>query len=240
MKQTTFESYNKILVVIPAYNEEKDIGSVIANIRQVLPMANVLVINDGSKDNTATKAKVSGAIVVSHFQNMGYGIALQTGYKYAQMNGYEYILQIDADGQHTPNFLQDILNELISSNIDIVIGSRFLHRESYKPPIIRRIGIVIFSFLASMMIRQKITDPTSGFRGYKRSVLNFLVSDYFPVDYPDADVIVMCHRYGHRIKEIPVIMNANTNNKSMHSGIKPLYYIFKITFSLFLTLLRKF
>ena len=199
----------------------------------------MLVVNDGSSDNTVSVAANSCAHVVSHPFNMGYGVALQTGYKYAQLNGYEYILQMDADGQHNPGYLRDILDELIANHADIVIGSRFLHRESYKPPFLRRIGMAFFAFLTSILTHKKITDPTSGFQGFHKTVLKFLVSDYFPVDYPDADVIVMSDKYGFRIKEIPVVMSANLENKSMHTGVKPLYYVFKIILSLFVTLLRK-
>lgn len=227
-----------VLVIIPAFNESQTIGEIIVQIRNYLPEADLVVIDDGSTDSTAEIARSSGAIVISLAFNMGYGVALQTGYKYAQEKGYEYILQIDADGQHDPRSLKDMLKELITSETDVIIGSRYLKKGSYQPPFLRRIGMKFFVFLTSMIIRQKISDPTSGLQGFRRVALRFLVSDYFPVDYPDADVIIMIHRYGLKIKEIPVVMRPSFG-KSMHSGLRPLYYVFKMTLSIFVTFLRK-
>ena len=133
---------------------------------------------------------------------------------------------------------KDMLEELTSGETDIVIGSRYLKEGSYRPPFLRRIGMKFFALLTSMIIHQKITDPTSGLQGFRREVMGFLVSDYFPVDYPDADVIIMLHRHGFKIKEIPAIMRSGSGN-SMHSGTRPLYYVFKMILSLFVILLRK-
>ena len=227
-----------ILIIIPAYNESRSIREIIEQIKNCLPEADVVVVNDGSTDNTSQTAVDAGVFVLNHPLNMGYGAALQTGYKYAQKKGYTYILQMDADGQHEPSCLKDILKELKSGAADTVIGSRFLRKESYDPSLFRKIGMKLFGLIASMIIGRKITDPTSGFQGHGRAVLSFLVSDYFPVDYPDADVIVMLRRHGFQIKEIPVIMRSGTG-RSMHSGTKPLYYIFKMMLSLFVTVLRK-
>ena len=227
-----------ILVIIPAYNESRSIRGIIEQIKNCLPEADILVVNDGSTDNTSQTAVDAGASVLNHPLNMGYGAALQTGYKYAQKKGYTYILQMDADGQHEPLSLKDILKELKSGNTDVVIGSRFLHKESYDPALFRKTGMKLFGLIASVITGQKITDPTSGFQGYCRDVLKFLVSDYFPTDYPDADVIVMIHKRGFKIKEIPVVM-CSGSGESMHSGTKPLYYIFKMMLSLFVTVLRK-
>jgi len=227
-----------ILVIIPARNESQAIGGIIARIKNCLPEADILAIDDGSTDSTAEIVRSSGATVIPLVFNMGYGVALQTGYKYACGKGYEYIMQIDADGQHDPNWLKDILRELMSGETDVVIGSRYLKKGSYQPPFLRRLGMKFFAFLTSLIIGQKISDPTSGLRGFRRAVLKFLVSDYFPVDYPDADAIIMMHRYGLKIKEIPVIMRPGSG-KSMHSGLRPLYYVFKMLLSMFVTLLRK-
>jgi len=228
----------KCIVIIPAYNEEKNIEQVINGVKECLPQADIVVVNDGSTDTTEKIAKKIKTIVLSLPCNMGYGIALQTGYKYAKRKNYKYILQLDGDGQHDPFYLKDILETLITEKVNVVIGSRFLKKESYKPPFFRKIGMKIFSFLTSLIIKQKITDPTSGFQGFNRDVLNFLTSEYFPVDYPDADVIIMFHRYGFKIKEVPVLMKKSPD-KSMHSGLKPVYYIFKMFLSVFVTLLRK-
>lgn len=227
-----------ILVIIPAYNESQSIGEIIVQTKNCLPEADILAIDDGSTDSTAEIARTSGATVVSLVFNMGYGVALQTGYKYARKKGYEYIMQIDADGQHDPHCLRNMLRELMTGETDVVIGSRYLKEESYSPPFLRRLGMKFFALLTSMIIRQRISDPTSGLQGFRRAALKFLISDYFPVDYPDADVIVMIHRYGLKIKEIPVIMRPGLG-KSMHSGSKPLYYVFKMILSIFVTFLRR-
>jgi len=232
------EKEKKVLLIIPAYNESRAIGEIVGRVRVCLPEADILVVNDGSADDTAGIAGQSGARVISLLFNMGYGVALQTGYKYAREKGYNYILQLDADGQHEPTFLKDILRELETGPADVVIGSRYLREESYRPSFARRQGMKLFAGLASVIIKQKMSDPTSGFQGFRKPVLNFLVSDYFPVDYPDADFIIMLHKCGFRIKEIPVIMKADSG-KSMHSGAKPLYYIFKMMLSILVTLLRK-
>ena len=224
---------------MPAYNESRAIGKVTAAVKACLPEADVLVINDGSSDDTAGIARQAGARVVSLPFNMGYGAALQTGYKYAWKKGYNYILQMDADGQHEPAFLRDILRELETGPADVVIGSRYLREESYRPSFARRQGMRLFAGLTSAIIKQKISDPTSGFQGFCKPVLNFLVSDYFPADYPDADFIIMLHKCGFRIKEVPVVMKAGFG-KSMHSGAKPVYYIFKMILSILVTLLRKY
>ena len=180
-----------ILVIIPAYNECRAIGNVVGRIMVCLPEADVLVVDDGSADDTAGIAGQAGARVISLLFNMGYGVALQTGYKYARRKGYDYILQLDADGQHEPAFLKDILRELKVGSADVIIGSRYRRAESYQPSFARRQGMKLFAGLTSIIIGQKISDPTSGFQGFRKPVLNFLVSDYFPVDYPDADFIIM-------------------------------------------------
>jgi len=227
-----------VLVIIPAYNEEAGLKNVIGLVNKTMPEADVVVVDDGSIDMTTQTACEAGAVVLTHPFNMGYGVALQTGYKYAWRKDYNYILQMDADGQHEPACLNDMLRELYSGVTDVVIGSRFLHKESYSPPLCRKIGIKFFAVLASALIGQKITDPTSGFQGHCGKVLKFLVSDYFPVDYPDTDVIIMIHKYGFRIKEIPVVMRSGSG-ESMHSGTKPVYYMFKMMLSVLVTLLRQ-
>lgn len=228
---------NKTLVIVPAFNEEKNIARIVREIRGNIPEAGVVVVDDGSSDSTKENAHKSGAVVISLPFNMGYGTAVQTGYKYAKSEKHEYILQLDADGQHEPLFLKDILSELRKDSADVIIGSRFLHQASYRPRLLRLIGMKLFSALTSLLLGQKISDPTSGFLGFKGEVLGFLVSDFFPFDYPDADTIIMMRKAGFRIKEIPVVMRAG-NRKSMHSGIRPLYYVFKMLLSILTVFLR--
>lgn len=201
--------------------------------------ADILVVNDGSKDKTEEMALRMGVPVINLPYNMGYGVALQTGFKYAVRNGYKYAVQVDADGQHDPAGIPKLLEVVIDGSADVAFGSRFLDDGSYKAPRLRRIGMLVFGHLAGFIIGQKVTDPTSGYQALNINGMRFYASDYYPVDFPDADVIVMLHRAGLKVKEIPVTMYPNPNQRSIHSGLKPVYYIFKMFLSIFLTLLRK-
>lgn len=226
------------LVIIPAFNEAAGIATVIDSIRKVVPYADILVVNDGSRDETACRAKEAGAVVLSHAFNMGYGVTIQTGYKYAYDHGYEYLVQIDGDGQHDPSFIPDLLAPVKSGDVDFSIGSRFLWHDSYRPSFSRRLGILFFRKLVTVIIGRSITDPTSGFQAFNRSVMKFFSGDIFPCDYPDADMLITLNLAGFRIRELPVRMFANPSGKTMHSGIKPLYYMFKMCLSIVVTLLR--
>ncbi|MCX6731753.1 MAG: glycosyltransferase family 2 protein [Candidatus Parcubacteria bacterium] len=229
------------LIVIPAYNEADKIGRVIEQIKEISSEIDILVIDDGSSDDTAVAAKKGGAKVVSLPINLGYGSALETGYKYAYNNDYNYIVQIDADGQHEPKCINDLLDVLKNNEADIVIGSRFLGKNDYKAPAIRKMGMVIFAKLTSLLTGKKFTDSTSGFQAMNKKVIKFFVNGFYPSDYPDADVLILLNKSGFRILEIPVIMYSNEKNKkSMHSGIfKPLYYNFKMFLSISMIYLRK-
>jgi hypothetical protein len=229
----------KTLILIPAFNEEEQIAAVIQQVQKEVPGTEVLVVNDGSSDQTEQKALTSGAKVLSHPFNMGYGVALQTGYKYALKYGFDYVLQMDGDGQHDPQFLKTLLREVQEGRADVVIGSRFLGEGKYRVPLLRRMGMLLFGFIASRLSGQRITDPTSGYQALSRRAVEFCAGDAFPGDYPDADVLVMLHRAGLRIREEPVGMHPNLNGRSMHSGLKPLYYTYKMFLSIALNLVRK-
>jgi hypothetical protein len=229
----------KTLVIIPAYNEGSRIGEVVGRVREAVPDYDVLVVNDGSRDETAQAARAAGALVVSHPFNLGYGVAIQTGYKYALAKGYDYAVQIDGDGQHDPAFIPRLLAPVLANETDFALGSRFLGIESYEPPLARRAGMAFLRWLVSMLIGTRITDSTSGFQAFNRKVIRFFTTEVFPCDYPDADMLLTLHRAGFRIMEAPVRMHASASGKSMHSGFKPLYYMFKMLLSIFVTLLRK-
>jgi glycosyltransferase involved in cell wall biosynthesis len=226
------------LILIPAYNEEKRIVGVIVQIRSAFPNAAILVVNDGSRDSTATAARQAGAIVVSHPFNMGYGAAIQTGYKYARDKGHDYLVQLDADGQHDPACIPALLAPVIRGEADIAIGSRFLGT-SYRPPLARRLGMALFRRIVTMVTGMNVTDTTSGFQAFNRDVIRFFATDIFPIDYPDADMLIMLHRAGFRMIEVPVRMFENSEGTSMHSGLKPIYYMFKMLLSICVTLMRE-
>ncbi|GJL79437.1 MAG: glycosyl transferase family 2 [Nitrospinaceae bacterium] len=227
------------LIVIPAYNEEKNIGRVLEGIRKCAPDLPVLVINDGSIDATARISRDHGAKVICLPFNSGYGVALQTGFIFATKNGYTTVVQMDADGQHDPRYIVDMLQETQNDNVDVVIGSRFLGKNIYKTTILKHLGMFIFGNLASLFCGQKVSDPTSGFQALKGKAIQFVASGYYPPDYPDADFIIMLHRYGFKIREIPVAMHPSPDNKSMHAGHKSVYYVFKMFLSIIVTLLRR-
>ena len=229
----------KILVVIPALNEEERIATVVQQVMEQVPEAQIVVVNDGSSDRTAQEALAYGAKVLSHPFNMGYGVALQTGYKYALKNDFDFLLQMDGDGQHDPRYLRALLKEVEVGEVDVAIGSRFLGVGEYHVPWLRRIGMLLFGFVASRLNGQRITDPTSGYQALGRRAIEFYTHDSFPGDYPDADVLVMLHRAGLLMREMPVRMRPNSNGHSMHSGLKPLYYTYKMLISIILNLFRK-
>lgn len=232
------ERREKVLILIPAFNEERQIATVVEQVKREIPEAQILVVNDGSSDGTEKKAKEAGARVLSHPFNLGYGAALQTGYKFAIKYGFDYVIQIDGDGQHDPLYLKKLLQEIKKGDAEIVIGSRFLGQGNYQPPFLRRIGMRLFAFIASKISGQKITDPTSGYQALSIKAAEFYSRDSFPGDYPDADVLIMLRRAGLRFREIPVNMRPNPNGSSMHNGLKPIYYTYKMCLCIMLNLIR--
>jgi glycosyltransferase involved in cell wall biosynthesis len=198
----------------------------------------VLVVDDGSGDETAEEALRAGAQVASHAVNLGYGAALQTGYRFATRAGYDAVLQLDADGQHDPASIPALLAGL--DRADVVVGSRFLAPGSYRPPLVRRIGMALFGKMASLLAGQRITDPTSGYQAISRAALDFYSHERYPADYPDADVLAMAARSGLRLAEVPVVMRPSPAGKGMHAGlVRPLYYVARMTLALCLVPLRR-
>jgi glycosyltransferase involved in cell wall biosynthesis len=229
----------KRLIIIPAYNEEKQIASVIEGIRQYSDV-DIAVIDDGSEDRTAELAESAGAFVIRHPFNLGYGVAVQTGYKYASGNNYDCLLQIDGDGQHHPAYIPDLFAMVEDQKCDMVIGSRFLKNSEYNAGLPKSAAILLFRWIIKMITGETITDPTSGYRCMNRKVFQYFTEDGFPHDYPDANIIIVLHRRGFRMAELPVTMSPNPEGRGMHRGIfKISYYFFKVFLSIFVTLLRK-
>ena len=226
------------LIIIPAFNEAEHVGGVIDDVRRRLPGADVLVIDDGSADATAARARAAGALVASLPVNLGYGAALQTGYKFAVRGGYDRIGQIDADGQHLAESLTTMFEALEAQDVDVVIGSRFLDGDGhYRPPMARKLGIALFSRIATMITRQHISDPTSGFQVMRVPVARFFCTNVYPSDYPDADILILLNRSGFSVREVPVTMRPSPG-QSMHGGHKSVYYAYKMFLSIFVTMLR--
>src|SRR5574341_435104 len=226
------------LVVVPAFNEAGAIGKVIEGIRATDPRLPILVVDDGSADDTAAVARHAGAHVVRLPFNLGYGSALQTGYKYALREGYDCVVQLDGDGQHEPADIPRLLAVLERGDADVVVGSRFIGEPTYRPDAARRIGMRLFRLFAFVLTGVRFTDVTSGFQALDRRALRFFAAERYPADYPDADVLVMLTRAGFRVVEAPVRMYAKPDARSMHAGLRPVYYTFKMLLSMLLTVVR--
>jgi glycosyltransferase involved in cell wall biosynthesis len=228
----------RVLIAVPAYNESGRVGGVVRDVHDVLPAADILVVDDGSADATAEEAREAGAIVLSLPVNSGYGAALQTAYKYAVRRRYDLLGQIDADGQHQAVYLIAMFDTLRDESADVVIGSRFLDGDGhYQPSAARKAGIALFGRIATLLTRQHVTDPTSGFQVMRMPVARFFCSEVYPVDYPDVDILILLHRSGFVVREVPVQMRASTS-VSMHSGHRSFYYVYKMFLSILVTLLR--
>ena len=234
------QKQHKEIIIIPAYNEAPSLAGVIKNIRTHYPAADILVVNDGSQDNTGSIAEREADIAINLPFNSGYGIALQTGFKYAYRHKYEYIISMDADGQHDPGCIPQLLKELESGEHDLILGSRFLQSTTFKMPFLKRIGLLFFRSAVLFHTGQKITDPTTGYQALNRRILKFYTTHFYPSDFPDADLLIMIHFAGFTFKEVPVVMHPNPKVKGMHHGLLiPIYYAFKMVLSILTALLRK-
>lgn len=228
----------KTLIVIPAFNEQHNILKVIGDIKESIPDADILVINDCSVDGTSIKARMAEGIKVLDLPcNLGIGGAVQTGFKYARSKGYDYMVQIDGDGQHIPQEVEKLAHTMDQSGCDMVIGSRFLDIRSFRTTWARRVGIKIFYLLFKMLINTKITDGTSGFRIYNRKSIDVL-SKYYSNDYPEPDAIILLKKHGLQICEVGVEMRAREHGKSSITLIKSPYYMAKVILSILLSCTR--
>ena len=220
------EKKDKILVVIPAYNESENIESVLKEIKKDIHYADILVINDCSKDNTAEIVKKNGVKCITNIMNMRYAWAVQTGIKYARDHGYDYVIQMDADGQHIASEAEKLYKEAKKTGSDIVIGSRYLKDMGYPCPFFRRIGTKFFEGLIKIFTGKRIADPLSGFQCLNKDVINYYAGCGNYPEYPDANLVIEMLLKGYTISEIPVKMRLRENGVSMHSGIwKPIKYM---------------
>jgi glycosyltransferase involved in cell wall biosynthesis len=231
---------NHHLAIVPAHNEAGAITSTVEEIHRFAPDFDILVIDDGSTDSTATRAESAGAKVVRLPFNLGIGGAMQTGYLYAQARGYDVAVQIDGDGQHDPRYIHDLLRCLQANpDLNMVTGSRFLESDNdgHRSSAPRRIGIAIFARLVSMIIRRRVTDPTSGLRMTNRVGIELFARDY-PHDYPEVEAILLMHAHRLESCEIPVVMRPRTSGVSAISSTQPIYYMIKVLLAVFIGLFR--
>lgn len=228
----------KTLIIIPAYNEEKNIAHVISSIRKELPFCDILVVNDGSGDRTGQIAKCQGVVVIDLPYNLGIGGAMQTGYRYASMNHYDIAVQVDGDGQHPADQINKLIPVVVNGEADMALGSRFLVNSGYAPTKVRLIGITYFASLVSLILRQRITDTTSGFRAVNKKVIDFFSGNY-PEDYPEVEAILLLYKRGFKVKEVSVDMRERAGGNSSITPFKSLYYMVKVSLAIFINLLRK-
>ena len=228
----------RILVIIPAHNEEGNIAYTIKEIKEKASFVDILVVDDGSTDRTNEIAIDNGVKVANLPFNMGIGVAVQTGFKIASREGYDIAIQIDADGQHNPSYIPKLCEPILRGDVDVVIGSRYKEKNEYRTSIVRLSGIKFFSWLTSLIIKQKITDTTSGLRALNKDAYS-LFSEEYPTDFPDAEAIILLGYSGFRIMEISIEMRNRSGGISFFSIPKLLYYPFKNLLAIVCTVLRE-
>jgi glycosyltransferase involved in cell wall biosynthesis len=227
-----------VLVIIPAHDEEASLPKTLAEVRSRAPDVDLLVVDDGSHDHTSDVARAAHVPVLRHAVNLGVGGALQTGFRYAVEHGYRIGVQLDADGQHDPEYLAALLAPVRAGTADVSIGSRWVARTGYDAPWSRRLGMLLFSGVVKMALGRTITDTTSGFRAYNRAVMEVCQHD-FPKDFPDAPLLIALHRHGFRLEEVAVEMRHRAAGRSFYTLGKKLYYPYKNLVASLMAMLRR-
>jgi len=228
----------KIVIIVPAYNEEESLAGVIRDLREHVPSADVVVVNDGSRDSTSLVARELGVTVLDLPFNLGIGGAVQAGYLHAHRNGYDIAVQFDGDGQHRAGEIKKLIEPLTTDKADLVIGSRFLVSGGYKAPVFRKLGIGVFSFVLSRVLDITVTDSTSGFRAANRRVIQFFSRTY-PDDYPEVESLVLLHKVHLRMTEVEVAMSERTGGRSSITPMRSAYYMTKVLMAIFIDLMKK-
>ncbi len=221
-------SGTKPLIIIPAYKEAENIEKLVDNIIENYPQYDYVIINDGSKDETAAICKRRGYRFLDLPINLGIGGAVQTGYKYAQRNGYEIAIQIDGDGQHDVAQLDKVIEPIVKGEAEVAIGSRFLKKEGFQSSSVRRFGIHFLSGLIWLCTGKRILDVTSGYRAVNRRFIEIYAESY-PSDFPEPEAIVAAVMHRGKIKEVPVIMQERQAGTSSIHKWKSVYYMIKVT-----------
>ena len=228
------------IAIVPARNEAAAIGGVLDELRDFDPALDVVVVDDGSNDRTAALAASHGAAVVRLPFNLGIGGAVQTGFKYALEHGYDVAVRLAGDGQHVPAELPKLLAPVERGEADIVVGSRFLEGGDgeYRPPIARRAGIRFFARIVSLLVKQRVTDTTSGFQALNRRGIALFAADY-PHDYPEVEATVMVVKNRLRLVEVPTAMREREHGTSHINALRSIYYVLKVTLALFVGMFRR-
>jgi len=227
----------KILIIIPAYNEEDSILSTVRELEAVCPAYDYLVVNDGSTDSTEEILRKEKLQFISLPCNLGIGGAMQAGYLYAYRNDYEIAVQLDGDGQHDPNYLEALIQPLKDGIADMVIGSRFVSRQGFQTTALRRFGNRFIGHIIRLCCGTDVTDSTSGFRAVNREVIRLFAGDYAH-DYPEPESIVNASLHDFRVYDIPVAMRARSGGVSSINPIRSVYYMIKVSLSLIICRIR--
>jgi glycosyltransferase involved in cell wall biosynthesis len=229
---------SRILVIIPAYNEEASLEHVVKTVRACVPAADIAVVNDGSRDRTPSIIEGLDVIALHLPYRVGVGPAEQTGFRYALRLGYDVVVRNDGDGQHNPAEIPQLLDALRTTDADVVIGSRYLEDRGYVTPRLRYAGIAALAGLVSLLAGARFTDPTSGFRAFSRRAVRFCAA-FYPSEYPEPESIVLCTRAGLRVREIPVTMNPRFGGQSSIRTWSSVAYMIKVVLALVMGMLRQ-
>ncbi len=226
------------VAIVPAFNEEANVGRVLDELRALDPGLDLVVVSDGSTDRTAEVAAARGAHVLSLPFNLGIGGAVQTGLRYAWEEGYELAVRLDGDGQHDPASLPALVAPVARGEADVAVGSRFVAPGGYRSSAARRVGIRVLARVVSAIARQRLTDTTSGFQALNRRAIGIFAAD-LPHDYPEVEGMVIAIRHRIRLVEVPVTMREREHGRSSIGALASVYYMVKILLALFVDLFRR-
>ena len=226
-----------LLVIVPAFNEEGAVGSVVADVHRVMPDIPVLVVDDCSSDATVTVARGAGAQVLSLPHHLGLGGCVQAGYKLAFELGYQYVIRVDGDGQHNAADIPRIFETLRSSGCEMVIGSRFINGDGEHTSMVRALGSRFFRMVLRPILGKAVHDPTSGFVGVNRNALG-VFSRSFPLEYPEIETLVVLQRRRFRFEEVPCRMLPRKSGRSSITPMKSIYYIVHVLLGVFVNVLK--
>ena len=225
------------LVIVPAYNEAETILRVVRDLTRHAPWADVIIINDGSRDATAQVARQAGVKVITLPVNLGIGGAVQTGFQYAWKRGYDVAFQFDGDAQHRARLLSFLAAPILAGEADLVVGSRFLRPRGMTATGARWLGIKLLSLAISAAIGQKVTDPTSGFRAAGRQTIELFATEY-PQDYPEPESLVLVHQQGLRVGEVPATMRRRLKGVSSIRPLHGIHYMAKVMLAVVMDLFK--
>jgi hypothetical protein len=226
------------VAIVPALNEERSVARVIAELRAFDPGLEIVVVSDGSTDATADVAEANGAQALRLPFNLGIGGAVQTGFLYAYEHGFDVAVRVDGDGQHDPTQLGSVLAPVLAGDADIAVGSRFAGGDGYRSSRSRRLGIRMLARIVSALVRQRVTDTTSGFQAVNRAGIALFARDY-PHDYPEVEAVVMVHRHRLRLVEVPVSMREREHGRSSITALRSIYYMIKVLLALGVGVFRR-